>query len=47
MTQTTNDTDDAGVAVRMQNRLQRMGEAERAELFTLMERDEDTRRVMT
>ena len=30
-----------------QNRLQRMGEAERAKLFVLMKKDENTRRVMT
>jgi hypothetical protein len=45
----TNAIESNGVdaAVRMQGRLQRMGEAERAELFALMEKDENTRRVMT
>jgi len=47
MTETIETTDDAGAAVRMLERLERMSEPERVKLYAFMEKDENARRVMT
>lgn len=41
----TTETNDSGAAVRMQERLKRMTDAERTELETLLAKDENVRRV--
>jgi len=46
MTETI-DATDTSVAMRMQDRLDRMTEAQRAELFAFMDTNENIRRVMT